>query len=135
LRASSERRAKEFCEMSSGSRGDILGRVVGMLVFLVGVCLLVFVFMQAFQLFGLTPEKALGLHFTGDPKKDPLLAQIGSQFGLLLLKVAFLFIMALAASLISQRGINLYFSAMQGSPITGRVPAALPQPERQSDLP
>ena len=38
--------------MSSGNRGDILGRLVGMLVFLVGVGMLVFVFMYAFQLFG-----------------------------------------------------------------------------------
>ena len=106
--------------MSSGNRGDVLGRVVGMLVFLIGICLLVFVFMQAFQLFGLKPADALGLRFTGDPKKDPTLALIGSQFGILLLKIAFLFIMALAASLISQRGINLYFSAMHGAPITSR---------------
>ena len=104
--------------MSAGGRGDILGRVVGMLVFLLGVSLLVFVFMHAFRLFSLTPADALGLRFTGDPKKDPLLAQIGSQFGWLLLRIAFLFVMALAASFISQRGINLYFSALNGAPIT-----------------
>jgi hypothetical protein len=98
--------------MSSGGRGDFVGRVVGMLVFLLGVSLLVFVFVHAFHLFSLTPDAALRLRFTGDPKKDPLLAQIGSNFGWLLLQVAFLFIMALAASLISQRGINLYFSAI-----------------------
>ena len=112
--------------MSSGSRGDILGRLVGMLVFLVGVGMLVFVFMYAFQLFGLDPARALGLQFTGDPKKDPLLAQIGVRFGWILLRVGFLIVMALAASLISQRGINLYFSAMQGSPLTPRTPAAPP---------
>ena len=47
--------------MSSGSRGDIVGRLVGMLVCLIGVSLLVFVFMQAFRLFGRTPAEALGL--------------------------------------------------------------------------
>jgi hypothetical protein len=106
--------------MSSGGRGDILGRVVGMLVFLLGVSLLVFVFSHAFQLFSLKPDDALGFRFTGDPKKDPLLSQIGSHFGWLLLQIAFLFIMALAASLISQRGINLYFSAINGAPLPVR---------------
>lgn len=103
--------------MSSGSRNDILGRLIGMLVFLVGVGLLVFVFMHAFQMFSLKPADALGLRFTGDPKKDPLLSEIGYRFGWIFVQVAFLFIMSFAASLISQRGINLYFSAMQGLPI------------------
>jgi len=102
--------------MRSGSRSDILGRVIGMLVFLVGVGLLVFVFMHAFQMFSLKPADALGLRFTGDPKKDPLLSEIGYRFGWIFVQVAFLFIMSFAASLISQRGINLYFSAMQGLP-------------------
>jgi hypothetical protein len=111
--------------MSSGSRGDILGRVVGMLVFLVGVGLLVFVFMHAFRLFTSNPADALHLRFTGDPKKDPLLSVIGTNFGWMLLQIAFLIVMSLAASFISQRGINLYFSAMQGTPAPPR-PAAAP---------
>ena len=111
--------------MSSGSRGDIVGRLVGMLVFLIGVTLLVFVFMQAFRLFGLKPSDALGLQFTGDPKTDPTLGLIGSRFGLLFVQIAFLFIMALAASLISQRGINLYFSALHGAHIVPK-PAVSP---------
>ncbi len=103
--------------MRSGSRGDILGRLAGMLVFLVGIGMLVFVFMYAFQLFGLKPADALGLHFTNDPKKDPQLALIGAQFGWIFVKIALLFVMALSASLISQRGINLYFSAMHQLPV------------------
>ena len=110
--------------MSSGSRGDILGRVVGMLVFLIGVGLLVTVFTYAFHLFSLKPSDAMGLRFTGDPKKDPLLAQIMFNFSWILVRIALLFIMAMAASLLSQRGINLYFSAMQGAPNTPRQPAA-----------
>jgi hypothetical protein len=68
-------------------------------------------------MFSLNPADALGLHFTGDQKKDPLLSEIGYKFGWIFVRVAFLFIMAFAASLISQRGINLYFSAMQGLPV------------------
>ena len=110
--------------MRFGSKGDILGRLVGMLVFLVGIGLLVVVFSHAFQLFSQSPETALHLRFTGDPKKDPLLANIGASFGWILLRVGFLIVMSLAASLISQRGINLYFSAMHGAPLTARTLAA-----------
>lgn len=102
----------------SGKSGDILGRIIGMLVFLVGVALLVIVFYKAFDLFTAKPADALGLTFTGDPKKDPTVALIGSHFGWLLFRVAFLFIMAISASLLSQKGINLYFSALQGHPVS-----------------
>ncbi|HZT41463.1 MAG TPA: hypothetical protein VFA07_04715 [Chthonomonadaceae bacterium] len=90
---------------------DWIGKIVGMLVFLLGVALLGFVFHWAFDLFNKTPSAALGLHFTGDPKKDPALAAIGSQFAWLLFRIAFLFIMSLAASLIANKGINLYFAS------------------------
>ena len=119
--------------MRYGSRGDILGRVVGMLVFLIGIGLLVAVFTYAFHLFGLKPAEALGLRFTGDPKKDPLLAQIGFNFGWILVRIALLFLMALAASLLSQRGINLYFSAMQGSPSLPRQPLPPQSPDVQAE--
>jgi hypothetical protein len=88
-----------------------------MILFLVGVGMLVFVFMHAFQMFSLKPSDALGLRFTGDPKKDPLLAEIGFRFGWIFVQIGLLLIMAFAASLISQKGINLYFSALQGLPI------------------
>lgn len=115
--------------MSSGNRGDILGRLAGMLVFLVGVGMLVFVFMYAFKLFGTSPDQALGLRFTGDPKKDPLLSQIGVRFGWIFFQVACLIVMSLAASFLSQKGINFYFSALQGSPVAPRpVPASVAPP-------
>ena len=117
--------------MSSGSRGDIFGRLVGMLVFLAGVALLVAVFMYAFKLFNQTPAQALGLTFTGDPKRDPLLAHIGSQFGWIFVRLGCLIIMSLAASFISQRGINLYFSALQFTP---RVQTFVePQPDARGE--
>ncbi|HLJ55283.1 MAG TPA: hypothetical protein VKT77_09595 [Chthonomonadaceae bacterium] len=117
--------------MSSGSRGDILGRAVGLMVFLVGIALLVIVFTTAFRLFNSSPEAVLNLRFTGDPKRDPLLSAIGVHFGWIFLQIAFLVVMSLAASFISQRGINLYFSAMQGSPILPR-PAAAPAIESEA---
>ena len=100
-----------------GIRGDILGRIVGMLVFLIGVALLLWVFYSAYGLYQLPPAAALGLKFTGDPKKDPAAMVIGTQFGWLLIRIIFLFLMSIAGSLVANKGINLYFSAMQGAPI------------------
>src|SRR5262245_11957196 len=96
------------------SSSDWIGRIIGMLVFLLGIGLLVIVFQSAHDLFTRSPEAALGLKFSGDPKKDPPLGQIGSQFGFLFFQIAYLFVMSLAGSFIAQKGVNLYFSALRG---------------------
>ncbi len=85
-----------------------------MLVFLIGVGLLVYVFYIAYGLFTAKSDAVLGLNFTGDPKNYPAAIVIGTRFGWLLLRVGFLFVMSIASSLLSQKGINLYFSAVQG---------------------
>src|SRR5579859_7051688 len=119
--------------MSSGTRDDLMGRVIGMMVFLLGVGLLLWVFYIAYGLFMASPTVALGLRITGDPKRDPGVAQIGSQFGWLLCRIAFLFIMSISGSLISQKGINLYFSAVHNVPVhTTSTPHAPPAPSAQS---
>lgn len=97
--------------MTAAPRGDIPGRIIGMIVFLLGVALLIWVFYIAYGLFNASPATAMGLHFTGNPKTDPGAAIIGSRFGWLILKVLFLFIMSISGSLTSQKGINLYFSS------------------------
>ncbi len=103
--------------MSSGYRGDFTGRVLGVITFLVGVGLLCLVFYLAYELFRATPAQALGLTFSGDPKRDPSAMNVGSQFAWLLGKIALMFIMAIAGSLVSQKGINFYFSAMKGTAV------------------
>lgn len=103
--------------MSHGHRSDVLGRVTGMLVFLLGVGLLLFVFYHAYDLFTMKPTAALGLSLTGDPKRDPNVTAIGVQLAGLLIRVALLFLMSIAGSLVANKGINLYFSAMQGAPV------------------
>ncbi len=100
--------------MSAGTRGDLPGRLIGMLVFLIGIGLLLLVFKVSYDLFTSSPEHALHMTITGDPKRDPGAAVIGSGFGWLLLRIGFLFVMAVSASLLSQKGINLYFSAVHG---------------------
>jgi len=100
--------------MSSGYRSDIFGRILGALTFLGGVCLLGLVFHMAYTLFNSNSEQALGLVFTRDPKLDPPALKIATQFGWLILKIGSLFIMAIAGSLISQKGVNFYFSSVKG---------------------
>ncbi|HLK58821.1 MAG TPA: hypothetical protein VKU00_19770 [Chthonomonadaceae bacterium] len=108
--------------MVTHSRHDWFGRIVGMLVFLLGVALLIVVFFMAYHLFNAPPNEALGLHITGNPKTDPTATAIGTNFGWMLLRVAYLFLMAIAGSLIAQKGINLYFSAMKGFPVHAVAP-------------
>lgn len=95
-------------------QSDIPGRVIGMLVFLLGVGMLILVFKVAYELFTQSPEAALKLKFTGDPKTDPTPAKIGTHFGAMLLPALYLFLMSIAGSLIAQKGVNLYFSASRG---------------------
>ncbi len=102
--------------VASAGRSDLFGRIMGILVFLLGVGLMLLVFKIAYELFTQKPDAALGLKFTGDPKKDPAAAQIGAHFGTMLFQLAYLFIMSIAGSLIAQKGVNLYCSAVRGKP-------------------
>ena len=102
--------------MASGAHRDIPARVIGMLVFLAGVAALGYVFYIAYGLFQAPASQTLGLTFKNDPKTDPTAAAIGSQFGVLLFRLAYLFLMSIAGSLIANKGINLYFAALHGSP-------------------
>ncbi|MCS6775012.1 MAG: hypothetical protein RMJ43_08360 [Chloroherpetonaceae bacterium] len=99
----------------SSARGDWGGRIIGMLVFLLGIGLLIVVFQQANALFSRSPDAALGLKFTGNPKTDPTLAQVATRFGYLLLQTGYLVIMSVAGAVVAQKGINLYFSAWRGA--------------------
>jgi hypothetical protein len=114
--------------MSSGYRGDLTGRVLGALTFLVGVAMLGTVFYVAYLFFHMSAEKAIGLTFTGNPKLDPPAMKVAIQFGWLLVQVALMFIMAIVGSLTSQKGINFYFSAIKGIALdmTPKVSSAPP---------
>jgi hypothetical protein len=120
---------KESGVMSSGTHGDVIGRVIGMLVFLIGVALLLVVFYIAYGLFTTPPAAALGLRFTGNPKTDPGAATIGTQFAWLLFRIAYLAIMSVAGSLVANKGIHLYFSsAMHGTAVQPAPKSPSPPP-------
>ena len=107
--------AQEAEVTTTGHGGHWEGRLIGLVVFGVGIGLLLMVFSIAYHLFTASPAAALGITITGDPKRDPGAAVIGSHFGLLIVKILLLFVMSAAASLISQKGVNLYFSCAQGA--------------------
>jgi hypothetical protein len=109
-----EVKGQAAAEPAAGGHSDIMGRIIGMLVFLLGVGMLVLVFKVGYDLFAQKPSSVLGLKFTGDPKKDPAAAQIGAHFGSMLFQLGYLFLMSIAGSLIAQKGINLYFSSLRG---------------------
>ena len=98
-------------------RADRFGRVVGMLVFLGGVSLLIFVFVVAYQLFTASPSAALGIKITGDPKRDPAMLTLGAQVAWLIFRIVYLAFMSIAGSLLANKGIQLYFSALGGKPV------------------
>lgn len=104
--------------MGSGARHDILGRSIGMLVFLLGVGLLVWVFYIAYGLFSQPAATALGFD-AAHAKTAPTASTIGTQFGWLVFRVAYLFLMSIAGSLIANKGVNLYFSATYGIAAAG----------------
>ena len=96
------------------NHGDIPGRLIGMVVFFVGIGLLLLVFKIAYGLFTASPATALGITITGDPKRDPAAMLIGQSFGWLMVKILLLFLMSVVASLTAQKGVNLYFSGVHG---------------------
>lgn len=83
--------------------GDILGRVMGGVVFLLGLGLLTAVFVWAYYLFvGAVPQVS--------PTHNPTAGSpgLGESVIWLLIKMGFLFIMGYLASLIATKGIELY---------------------------
>lgn len=86
------------------SNDEGFGKVLGILVFLGGVGLLLFTFKMAFDMFGVPPEEAIGLHRgeTFDVNKAaPSLASI-------LTRILLLIVMGLVGSFVANRGISLF---------------------------
>ena len=77
------------------------GRIVGMMIFALGIIALVFVFGIAYRMFTLPADQLFA---------TPALtaANLGSAAVLILIRIALLFIMTLAGALIASRGIQLY---------------------------
>ena len=97
--------------MERTARRDILARVIGLLVFVAGVCLLLVVFIAAYKLFS-SPSPVLAMTRPKSPV-SPTAANLTGAALFLLAKVGLLFIMTLVGSLIAARGAQLYLACGQ----------------------
>jgi hypothetical protein len=113
--------------MASSSRGDLFGRIVGFLVFVLGLGVILGVLWIAFRMFqspNLLPRVA-----TGPGASELTGLTVG--FAILLVKIVLLFLGSLSGSMLMNRGIGLYFAALQPAPPRGDVhePPAARTPE------
>ena len=85
------------------------GRIVGMIVFLVGIAVLLFVLITAYQMFS---APASDLFQTGSgTASSPTAVGLGSSIAVVLVKIGLLFVMTLAGSLLAGKGIQLYIGS------------------------
>ncbi|GIV19432.1 MAG: hypothetical protein KatS3mg023_1183 [Armatimonadota bacterium] len=107
------------------NKGDWIGRILGVAVFLLGIGVLWIVFREAHQMFTAPLPSA--------EKSLPKLGQIGID---ILKKLGLLIIMTLAGSLIANKGVQMYFAALGVAPtkalekMASEAPA--PAPSRES---
>lgn len=92
--------------MEKTTGNDILARIVGMLVFLSGVGILIFVFARSYSLFT-APVHGVNLAQNA-PSLPPTSANLSGAALTLLVQIGLLFIMTLVGSLIAARGVQLY---------------------------
>jgi hypothetical protein len=88
---------------------DLVGRIIGIIIFLGGVGLLVFVFMTAYSWFA---SPTVGLQ--AGPVKGaiaPAATQLGQSAMALLVRICLLIVMTIVGSLLAGRGVQLYFAA------------------------
>jgi hypothetical protein len=86
-------------------RGDWIGRLLGIAVFLLGVGVLWIVFREAHQMFTAPLPSA--------EKSLPRLGHIGIE---VLKKLGLLIVMTLAGSLIANKGVQMYFASLGVAP-------------------
>ena len=94
-------------------KDDLIGRLIGIIVFLLGIGLLAFVFATAYSWFT-TPSAGLAISPTPG-STAPATAQLGQSAVVLLVKIGLLIVMTIVGSLLAGRGVQLYFAATSAS--------------------
>lgn len=90
-------------------RNDIWGRVMGIIVFLGGVGLLVFVFILAYDFF--TADSIVIPPAPPNGEAPSIGAVIGQSALQMIIRIALLIVMAVVGSMLASRGIQLYFAS------------------------
>jgi hypothetical protein len=99
--------------MQKAGRGDLLARLIGILVFALGIAIIMWVLWLAYQMF---QDPSLGAPEKLNPKADPSAYQVGMSFGRLIVRILLLCLGSYSGSLIAHKGVFLYFSGLQGAP-------------------
>ncbi len=90
---------------------DVVARVIGMLVFALGITVLVVSFTIAYRLFT-APAPALTVA-PSTPGGPPATTELGRSGLSVLSRLGALFIMVLVGSMVASRGIQMYFAGDQ----------------------
>ena len=108
---------------------DVPGRLVALLVFLLGVGMLVFVFVTALHLFQ-SPVPGLALPVAPGATAQPA-ANIGTALIVFVRELLLLGVMTLAGSLLASKGAHLYFNTAY-APEQAPLPAAADVQEKSA---
>lgn len=90
---------------------DKSGRIAGMLVFALGIVIMLFVFKAAYNMFTLPAGDMLSI--SAKPGLPSGAAGLGSAVAWIVVRIALLFIMTLAGSMIAGKGIHLYLGCTE----------------------
>lgn len=83
------------------------GRVLGIVVFVLGIAILIFVFGLAYSMFTAPASEVFG----GSPDSPATVTSLGTSIALMVVRIGLLFVMTLAGSLVAARGIGLYLGS------------------------
>lgn len=106
--------------MHKSPRGDLFARILGALVFLAGIGVILGVLWLALEMWR---DPNLGLHSLNG-KASPSASDVGIDFGKLLVRILLLFLGSVSGSMIANKGVHMYFSALAPKP-----PMPAPPPE------
>jgi hypothetical protein len=96
--------------MNSPQKHDLFGRIMGVIVFALGVGIILYVLRLAFLML---QDPSLGLTSASNAKTGMNFALVGIDFGKLLIRILLLSLCALCGSLVANKGVNLYFLSFQ----------------------
>jgi len=100
-------------------KDELLGRFLGIIVFLGGIGLLGFVFVHAYSWFA---TSGAGLSVPAGSSSAGTTAQLGQSALRMLVRIGLLIVMTIVGSLLAGRGIQLYFASLHH-----RSPAMAPK--------
>lgn len=103
---------------------DLWSRILGILVFLAGIAMLVYVFKAAHSMF---ISDTMGISLAPIKASEPgtATAALGESAIRIFVRIVLLLLMSVVASLVSSKGISLYFAASKPT-VADTIPETRP---------